>query len=193
MSIRYNLAMLQTRADRDPQGRAARFLARGHIEGKFLVIDEVTHWEVLGELPQSVPWRFDPTRLQRWDGLRPVGFVEFVLKHARLDRGELILDRAAHAELERRFYPASRPNRSLDEPSPIEIARNFTAAVAAWAEAGFEVVGQAEYERRRATCIRCEHWDPAARMGTGKCRKCGCSGLKLWLATATCPDAPPRW
>ena len=36
---------------------------------------------------------------------------------------------------------------------------------------------------RRATCAGCEHHDHA----TDRCRMCGCSGLKLELATETCP------
>jgi len=48
-------------------------------------------------------------------------------------------------------------------------------------------------EQRHAICMACEHWRADARMGTGMCLKCGCSGVKLWLAPSTCPDQPPRW
>jgi hypothetical protein len=36
---------------------------------------------------------------------------------------------------------------------------------------------------RQAICDECEHWDVENR----RCRKCGCYGLKLDLATERCP------
>lgn len=51
-----------------------------------------------------------------------------------------------------------------------------------WAPA--EVIG-----RRRAICEACEFFDHSQ----ARCRKCGCTGLKLDLATERCPLEPPKW
>lgn len=73
----------------------------------------------------------------------------------------------------------------LRDPTGVELIRNFGAAVGRWAAAGFEVTGQDEYARRRVACDACADW-----VG-GRCRRCGCTGLKLWLATERCPAG--RW
>jgi len=78
-------------------------------------------------------------------------------------------------------------------PTKKELATNFSKAMLGWAKAGFKVVKRKVYEQRHAICSACEHWRADARMGTGMCLKCGCSGVKLWLAPSTCPDQPPRW
>ena len=39
------------------------------------------------------------------------------------------------------------------------------------------------YSERLEICRACEHYE----LATGRCRKCGCSGLKLELATEKCP------
>jgi hypothetical protein len=78
-------------------------------------------------------------------------------------------------------------------PTTAELSTNFTKAMLGWAKAGFPTVKRKTYEQRHAICNTCEHWSPDGLLGTGRCRKCGCSGVKLWLATSTCPDQPPRW
>jgi hypothetical protein len=50
-------------------------------------------------------------------------------------------------------------------------------------------VSTEERNRRRAICSGCEHHDPAQN----RCRKCGCRGLKLDLATEKCPLPRPKW
>lgn len=42
---------------------------------------------------------------------------------------------------------------------------------------------------RRRICAACELWDQAQ----GRCRHCGCTGLKFDLATERCPLDPPKW
>lgn len=82
------------------------------------------------------------------------------------------------------------------EPTPVEMAGNFAAAVSRWVAAGAPVVSSEVYAARAAACERCELWDGAARLGLGKCRApgCGCTSLKRWLATERCkhPDGS-RW
>lgn len=77
----------------------------------------------------------------------------------------------------------------LEEPSLLELARNFTAALTKWVKAGAPVVSEEVYRERYAICEACEYWKPEARLGLGKCgaRGCGCTKLKLWLSTEHCP------
>lgn len=74
------------------------------------------------------------------------------------------------------------------EPTPAELAVNFTGAMARWIQAGVPVVTQAVYYAREAACEPCELWDAAARFGLGKCMApgCGCTKFKRWLATEQC-------
>lgn len=48
-----------------------------------------------------------------------------------------------------------------------------------------------DVDQRKAICSLCVHWDERGFHGWGKCRKCGCSALKLYLATEKCPIG--RW
>ena len=79
------------------------------------------------------------------------------------------------------------------EPTVIDLATR--AAYAAWRAAAAALHGErvlvteAEYAARWWCCESCPHWDGAARAGLGKCNapNCGCTKLKRWLATETCP------
>lgn len=77
----------------------------------------------------------------------------------------------------------------LSEPTALELAQNFTAAMAKWSLAGFPVVSEEDYRARAEACDACEFWDGKARLGLGKCNApgCGCTKLKRWLATEPCP------
>lgn len=68
-------------------------------------------------------------------------------------------------------------------PSPLTQGLNVVKALATWAKAGFPVVSDAVLFDRSAHCSLCEFWDAAQ----GRCVKCGCFGLKHWLATERCP------
>lgn len=86
------------------------------------------------------------------------------------------------------------PAVELKEPTLVELATNFGAAMAKWAAAGVPVVDQTGYDARAAACGACVHpdgrpmFDAKARFGLGKCRApgCGCTSLKRWLATEVC-------
>lgn len=60
-------------------------------------------------------------------------------------------------------------------------------AGAEWAKAGFPIVSGGDFEARKKICASCEHWNADAFGGLGRCGKCGCSGVKLRLATSKCP------
>jgi hypothetical protein len=72
-------------------------------------------------------------------------------------------------------------------PSLTTMAGNFIGAMGAYAKDGFRNVNKEEHAVRQAICNGCEFWDAKARMGAGKCMKCGCSGAKLWMASSECP------
>ena len=78
---------------------------------------------------------------------------------------------------------------SLIEPTPADIVSNFVQATSKWALAGFPITEKKTYEYRSSFCSSCELWDAKARFGLGKCnsKKCGCTSVKLWIATEKCP------
>jgi hypothetical protein len=82
------------------------------------------------------------------------------------------------------------------EPSYPPLTQQLrTAAGAATRAVTAAVTGQPvlvsaeERDRRQAICDACPEYDAAAR----RCRKCGCGGLKLSLATERCPLPEPKW
>jgi len=85
---------------------------------------------------------------------------------------------------ERRIQNAIRREAG---PSLTTMAGNFIGAMGAYAKDGFRNVNKEEHAVRQAICNGCEFWDRNARMGAGKCMKCGCSGAKLWMASSECP------
>ena len=78
----------------------------------------------------------------------------------------------------------SPPPLPPEPPTLIEMVANFSGAMARWAAAGFPTVDAAELEQRLNTCRACENWGMV--LGFGRCKVCGCFGLKLWLKTERC-------
>jgi hypothetical protein len=120
------------------------------------------------------------------------------LQHPRMP--ELLRERSVSEDHQDRAplsgFGRPVPHETLvrsNPPSAGGLTANLTRALVGWAHAGFPVVDRPVFEHRHAICSACEHWQPRLRLGTGMCRKCGCSGAKLWLATSKCPDLPPRW
>lgn len=72
-------------------------------------------------------------------------------------------------------------------PTTFQMVGKFTKASYNWAKSGFKLADEAELARRTQICNKCKFWYPAARMGLGKCLKCGCSLAKLKLASEECP------
>jgi hypothetical protein len=81
----------------------------------------------------------------------------------------------------------------LSEPRMADLVSNFTGAISEWILAGFPIVTRELALERAETCRACPFWDAKARLGLGKCGspKCGCTKIKVWLATSKCPEA--RW
>jgi hypothetical protein len=72
----------------------------------------------------------------------------------------------------------------MTAPSISEMTKNFGSAMARWAKSGMKTVNETEYNERLSICRKCEYWKEE---GIGRCMKCGCAGIKLWLATEKCP------
>lgn len=71
--------------------------------------------------------------------------------------------------------------------STMQMAKNLASSAANWAANGFEMSDDKTLEVRKAACDSCVYWEDSARLGMGKCQKCGCTSLKLKLATEKCP------
>jgi len=149
-----------------------------HPEADPALVQAASLWEVIEVTADSVA----SARSQLPRRLRRPKMPDLLLEH-RFPPGHRF--RAPH--------PATPMLNQLAVPTTVQLAKNFTKAMGGWAKAGFKTVKRKVYEQRHAICGACEHWVPDARVGAGMCRKCGCSGVKLWLATATCPDQPARW
>ena len=85
----------------------------------------------------------------------------------------------------------ARPPRP--EPTVAGMTVSVLSSAAKWIAAGCPKTSPDGLVARQAGCQVCPHWDSAGWKGRGRCRLCGCSGVKLGWATETCPDNPPRW
>ena len=75
----------------------------------------------------------------------------------------------------------------IKPPTLLELADNFTRATATWTSQGFPTPSEEEYQRRAELCNGCKFWNANEWLNVGRCMKCGCSGVKRYMATATCP------
>lgn len=101
------------------------------------------------------------------------------------------LDEAIQADLSERGLPPMPFVRDTEPPSFAQRARNFTAAMAGWARDGGRIVDQITFEQRQQACHTCPHWGGSSMVGYAACGVCGCSGLKLFLASQSCPKG--KW
>jgi hypothetical protein len=95
----------------------------------------------------------------------------------------------------RRVWHAWGDCARVTAPTPAEMAANAARSGARWMAAGLPIVSRSIYRVRLTLCRACPHWSDGARLGLGKCNApgCGCTKLKLRLATERCPLNPPRW
>ena len=75
----------------------------------------------------------------------------------------------------------------LKGPGMMEMTKNVLGAARRFVDGGFAMVPDDEFKRRMELCAPCEFWEAKARMGMGKCLKCGCTSAKLRFATEKCP------
>ena len=78
-------------------------------------------------------------------------------------------------------------SQEANSPSMLKMLQNFTSATFHWASAGFKIADDETLAKRQAFCDTCQYWKASARLGMGKCLKCGCSLAKLKLAFEECP------
>ena len=74
-----------------------------------------------------------------------------------------------------------------------QVAKNFINAMKSWQAAGRPVVSKQVWNERLKICRGCDWWQEIAHTKIARCRKCGCSTVKLLLATSKCPLNPPKW
>lgn len=67
------------------------------------------------------------------------------------------------------------------------IALNTIKAIKENTQSGFKRVTEDDHKKRSDICNNCEYWLPNGYYGIGKCRRCGCSGIKLWMEVSKCP------
>ena len=70
-------------------------------------------------------------------------------------------------------------SHEANSPSMLKMLQNFTSATFRWASAGFKIADDES--------DTCQYWKASARLGMGKCLKCGCTSLKLKFDTEKCP------
>lgn len=103
------------------------------------------------------------------------------------------LDEAIQEDMHKRGLPPYPLLKTTEKPTITQMARMFAYAAGQWAASGFRHVSQEVYQARLESCEGCYHWQGESAFGYGRCGKCGCSGLKLFMATTRCPLEPPRW
>jgi hypothetical protein len=59
----------------------------------------------------------------------------------------------------------------------------------AWMRAGLPIADKATRTARLAVCAQCQYYNAAGNLGLGECKApgCGCTRVKLALATSKCP------
>lgn len=76
--------------------------------------------------------------------------------------------------------------RSESEMTMPEKASLFAKSMVNWALSGFKVLSHEDYDARLTICKACPYWKWERRRFVA-CSKCGCSRLKLFIATVNCP------
>lgn len=116
---------------------------------------------------------FTLDQLRKREKTRPVGYYEDVVSRGVIIGDSIELSETAYEELKAKYDP--------DHIGLSALIKNFATAIARWAARGFPVVSKDQFDQRLNVCRGCDQW-------TGlTCRKCGCTGLKHWLATERCP------
>jgi hypothetical protein len=112
---------------------------------------------------------------------RPEGYYDAVVGQGVIDGESITFSDEAWAALKARF----RPQPEL--PALDQMARNFWGSVAWWASNGFPMARRRDFIARLEQCQRneCGQWQGDGKIA--RCAACGCTGLKLWLASEECP------
>lgn len=103
------------------------------------------------------------------------------------------LDEEIQADMHARGLPPYPLLMTTEKPTKLQMARQFAYESTRWAVYGAPRVSEEVFQFRLDQCEGCHFWNGQSAFGYGKCGKCGCSGLKLFMATTRCPLDPPRW
>ena len=80
------------------------------------------------------------------------------------------------------------PKKTATPPSLPQQAASLGKSLVDWTSSGFSVTPAEILNKRLEICKACPEWDANGLMGTGRCKKCGCSTqAKLRMATEKCP------
>ena len=147
-------------------------------------------------------WRYtQPESGQQFSSPYYDQLIAAVLKHRKIMNYPI----SSQFEEEMDHALCSNHPSSCHEPAPFQSpnfmdqAVSFATTFAVWIREGLPVVSREVYIQRRNICAgtltttRCDYWGGDTQLGFGRCRKCGCSGLKLFMATVQCPLTPPKW
>ena len=71
---------------------------------------------------------------------------------------------------------------------PIKVLR-LAHALKEWQQKGFKIADKASRRTRFEQCKSCGYWHAEGNFYLGECHAagCGCTRMKIWLATSACP------
>lgn len=72
-------------------------------------------------------------------------------------------------------------------PTKTELLTRAGNAIKNFVNNGFKLVTADQLLDRRAVCEECSLWNGEGSFGMGRCGSCGCTGLKLHVASEKCP------
>lgn len=129
--------------------------------------------------------------VRRASALRKPGYIEAVLAAANRDGDKLGLTEEEFTRIRDQFSIPPSILNSLQEPTLGSELSELAAALAEWTASGFKLANSDQIAIRRSVCIQCDFWDRTARVGLGRCRRCGCTRIKWWIETESCPAS--KW
>lgn len=90
--------------------------------------------------------------------------------------------------------PAPRPVKR-DHASFVTKLGRAKRSLLNWKEKGCPMVSREERKRRLSICQGCPYWNEKGNFLFGECTApgCGCTRIKMALATERCPLTPPKW
>lgn len=91
--------------------------------------------------------------------------------------------------------PATAPAPSPESPGVVTKLTRARQELGHWLKAGAPLAPRATRRDRLSHCRACPYYAPRGNWGLGECQApgCGCTRVKLALATSSCPLTPPKW
>jgi hypothetical protein len=157
------------------------------------------------EVPHADIETFSLDYLRERAKVKPSGYFEDMVSHGTVEGESLKIHRDELAKLFQKYNNRNPPKlfsvsngetpedfkkfveTEGKELTVAQMSKNFASAMVEAAKTGFKKVTSDQHAQRMSICNSCQFWDGKARMGMGKCSKCGCTGAKQWLASSSCP------